>query len=590
MNKKQISEDVQQNQDLEEDSQSPSLPSRRKFIGNVGGITAATIAATVVGLPSLSGTKSSEVEAAEIGPQKGNQRRNKSAQIRHKAEVFNKQLGPPPHPCNGDEDLYPNKIGSYSKGLPHDNLGEVDLNAYDSLLNALSSGENSDFEAIPLGSPLATRRRLVNPQSGLAFDLEGTDSHQLAIPPAPAFASAEEAGEIVENYWMALLRDAPFTQYDSDSLAQDAAADIQALSDFRGPKSGGQVTTGTLFRGFTPGDLAGPYLSQFMLLPAQFGTEVVDMRQQTVSPGIDYMTAYPDWLSVQNGNTQGPESFDPTLRYIRNGRDLSAFVHIDVLFQAYFNACLTLLSIGAPFNPDNPYSNSQTQEGFGTFGGPHIKSLLSEVATRALKAVWYQKWFVHRRLRPEAFGGRIHNHLIGAANYPIHPDALNSQAIAEVFNNFGTFLLPMAFPEGSPTHPAYGAGHATVAGASVTAIKAFFDGSVRIADLLAANPLKRPDGTDITAPQVPSTDGLSLLDYTGSDAGDLTVEGELNKLAANISIGRNHAGVHWRTDYTESLLLGEAVTISILRDQRATYNEPFGGFTFRKFNGTTITV
>ncbi|MGH7890064.1 MAG: hypothetical protein ACRENF_05895, partial [Thermodesulfobacteriota bacterium] len=212
MNKKQINGDIQLNKDVEEESsQSPSLPSRRKFLGNVGGITAATIAATVVGLPSLPGTKNSEVNAAEIGPQNGSQRRNRSAKIRHDAEIFNKQLGVPSHPCNGDEDLYPNKIGSYSKGLPHNNLGEVDLDAYDSLINALSSGRNADFEAITLGSPLATRRRLINPQSGIAFDMEGTDSHQLAIPPAPAFASAEEAGEIVENYWMALLHDVPFT-------------------------------------------------------------------------------------------------------------------------------------------------------------------------------------------------------------------------------------------------------------------------------------------------------------------------------------------------------------------------------------------
>ena len=26
---------------------------------------------------------------------------------------------------------------------------------------------------------------------------------------------------------------------------------------------------------------------------------------------------------------------------------------------------------------------------------------------RALKAAWYQKWSVHRRLRPEEFGGRL---------------------------------------------------------------------------------------------------------------------------------------------------------------------------------------
>jgi hypothetical protein len=77
--------------------------------------------------------------------------------------------------------------------------------------------------------------------------------------------------------------------------------------------------------------------------------------------------------------------------------------------------------MGVPLNPGNPYNRSQTQSGFGTFGSPHINVLVTEVAARALKAVWYQKWFVHRRLRPEAFAGRIQNLLTHPGlNYPIH--------------------------------------------------------------------------------------------------------------------------------------------------------------------------
>jgi hypothetical protein len=68
------------------------------------------------------------------------------------------------------------------------------------------------------------------------------------------------------------------------------------------------------------------------------------------------------------------------------------------------------------------------------------------------------------------------------------------------------------------------------------------------------------------------------------------VGGELNKLASNIATGRNQAGVHWRSDSLESLRVGERLAISILRDQRNSYNENFGGFTFTKFDGTTITV
>jgi hypothetical protein len=216
---------------------------------------------------------------------------------------------------------------------------------------------------------------------------------------------------------------------------------------------------------------------------------------------------------------------------------------------------------------------SRNQIGFGTFGGPAIATAVAEIATSALKAVWYQKWLVHRRLRPEAYGGLVHNTLSRARAYPVHGDVLNSHAAAAVKMQHGTYLLPMAFPEGSPLHPSYGAGHATVAGAAVTILKAIFDESY-----VFPNPV------------VPSADGLSLMPYTGADAGSLTVGMELNKLASNIALGRNFAGVHWRSDYEESLKLGEALAISVLEDQKLTYREPFTGFTFTRFDGTKVTV
>jgi hypothetical protein len=220
----------------------------------------------------------------------------------------------------------------------------------------------------------------------------------------------------------------------------------------------------------------------------------------------------------------------------------------------------------------NPYIDSNTQWGFGTFGSPHILCLVTEVVSRALKAMWFQKWNVHRRMRPETFGGRIHNHITGRAHYPIDEEILNSDAVEEVCNKYGTYLLPQAFPEGSPTHPAYGAGHAVIAGACVTILKAWFDESFVIPD-----------------PLVPNEDGTALASYQGDDAGAMTVGGELNKLVANISIGRNGAGVHWRTDYTASVKLGEALAISVLEEQVNCYNEDYS-FALTKFDGTTITI
>jgi hypothetical protein len=75
------------------------------------------------------------------------------------------------HPTNGDEARYRNKIASYSKGPPHNALGEVTPSAYRAMLNALTSGVPANFEAIPLGGPLTGAVKLTNPQAGLGFDM-----------------------------------------------------------------------------------------------------------------------------------------------------------------------------------------------------------------------------------------------------------------------------------------------------------------------------------------------------------------------------------------------------------------------------------
>ncbi|HEU5130964.1 MAG TPA: hypothetical protein VFT26_02635, partial [Pyrinomonadaceae bacterium] len=422
-------------------------PNRRVFLGQVG---AATIAAGVIGIDAQAASGS-------------NQRANECAKLRRDAATTGLQATPQnlQHPNNQDENIYPNKIGNYSKGLPHNNDGTVVLSAYNALVNAINSGRPADFDAIPLGGT----RGLTNPQSGLAFDMQGPDAHALVQPPAPALASREQAAEISENYWMALLRDVPYSQYAANPIANAAAADLTLYgSDFKGAKSGGAVTTATLFRGLTPGDRVGPYLSQYFYQDCNFGANKIEQKITTTVPNVNYMTDFDTWLAVQRGIAQGPDAFDPVPRYMRNGRDIGQWVHIDVLFQAYFHAFLVLAGAGAPFDDGNPYNNNPSQIGFGTFGGPHIATLLCEVSTRALKAVWFQKWFVHRRLRPEVMAERVDRTLFAGAGYPVNAEILNSFNDSNRLKGFmpaGSALLPMAFPEGSPTHPAYGAGHAT---------------------------------------------------------------------------------------------------------------------------------
>lgn len=504
----------------------------------------------------------------EIGPLTVQERRKKAYHVRQKAAYSQKNRPHADHPCNGDESLFSNKIGNYSKGLPHNHLGEVNLKAYKALIHSLRTGKPGNFESIPLGSVV----KFSNPQAAYAFDLVGPDSHHLGIMAPPPFSSAWEASEMAELYWQALTHDVPFTDYNTNPLTVMAASDLSTFSKFKGPKVNQVVTTDTLFRGNTPGDLIGPYISQFLWKDIPFGATTIVQRYRTTVANDDHMTSYEEWLNIQNGLPPAAKNtFDSTPRYIRNSRDLSGWVHKDFTYQGFLAACLILLSFGgAALDRANPYLLSRTQDGFITFGAPHILDLVAKAARTALEAAWFQKFLIHRRLRPEEFGGRVHNHLTGAASYPINTELLSSQAISQVVNKFGTYLLPMAYPEGCPTHPAYPAGHACIAGAAATVLKAFFNESFVIPN-----------------PVIVSSDGLSLLPYPESS---LTIGGELNKLAANIALGRNAAGVHWRSDGSEGLKLGETVAIGILKDYKATFNENFNGFSLTKFNGTTIKI
>jgi len=332
-----------------------------------------------------------------------------------------------------------------------------------------------------------------------------------------------------------------------------------------------------LFRGAFPGETVGPYLSQFFITPTFFGQQPISQQQVAYQQNVDYLTDLSSWALIQNGGSTGLQNQDdPQLRFEHSGRDLSAWTHTDVLYQGYFVAFLVLNTIGAPANPGSMYSNSRTQIGFGTFGGPHFTGMLGEVACRALGRSWYQKWFVHRRHRPESGGGIVQLIKTGqgsSINCVLNNNVLKSQALQSSFNKYGSYLLSQAFPEGSPTHPSYPTGHGVVAGACITILKFFFDGNFVI-----PNPL------------LPTEDGLSLVPYTGSDRNQITVNGELNKLAHNITFGHGiHAGIHWRSDSDVSMILGEATAISFLQDQAETFNEKFTVH-FTKLDGTTATI
>ncbi len=563
----------------------PRSESRRKFLGGVSGAAVAAATAGAIGLQPLFGGKESAAEAS-IVPYNSETREDASLSYRtNTANAEHIDVGV--QPDNGDATTFTDFSGSYSKASLHDALGVPNAASWLSLTHALATGKFSDFEHIIVGTPGGGPNSKHNgPQGALAFDLEGLDSHATVVPPAPSVTSAETAAEEVEHYWAALLRDVPFSQYPTNSLVAAAVEDMNKLSflhssqnvEFPTPVKPENLFRGHFFHG--DGNVQGPYISQFMVQPTFYGAQPLSQQYQTFKPvgggGSDFMTSVAEYQHIENGgNSLGTLVNDPTFRFIRNGRDLTAYTHVDVLYQAYFTALLVLAGMGAPPNPGNPYIGSRTEKAFGTLGGPDAAATLAEMATRALKGVWFHKWIKDLRMRPEEYAALVQAHIthttpVPQASSALHPDVLNSAVLPLIFSAHGTYLMPQAFPEGSPTHPCYPTGHGTVGGACITALKFFFDGNFVIPN-----------------PVVPSDDGLSLLPFSGEPQ---TVNGELNKLAHNISFGHGiHAGIHFRSSTYFSILLGEQIALSVLQDRANSYNEPFS-ITITKFDGTTATI
>ena len=464
--------------------------------------------------------------------------------------------------ANADESSLPEWIACHSKGLPQKAPAVVDPAAYKALLTAMKSENSSDFDRIPR----AGGRKHSDPQSSFAFHLEGGDPHTFDIPAAPSIISSDCVPDSDELYWQALCRDVPFAEYNKSSIVAEAAANLGK-------------TPATAFRGPTKGDLEGPYISQFLLKPIPYGSGYIQQRYNSPIAGEDYMTTLDEWSQIQAGFLPWRElKYDPDQRYIRTGRDLAEYVHYDFAYQAHLGAALILINANAKsihncnqFRSDNnPYRYSTIEDGFATFGPPEVTDWLGRVSTAALKAAYFQKWAVHRRLRPEALGGLIHLTRTGQRKDPLHSSLLRSKAVEATFSKQQSYFLSQSYPEGCPMHPSYPSGHAAIAGACAVVLKACFDGSMLLPACVE-----------------PSLDGMKLLPC---DNYFPTVNSEINKLAFNISMGRGWAGIHYRSDTTSGLLLGEEVGISILQDLVTTYTDSTKGLTLQKFDGTKIHI
>lgn len=415
--------------------------------------------------------------------------------------------------------------------------------------------------------------------------------------------------------------------------------------------AGRKVNRKNLFRGPTKGDLLKDYLSVFImqnrppLFPAGCAPHVADLigagkfarilsQSLQVPQAIDkdFGLTWDQYVCIQNAYVPElyPDGYFTGLGPLTTARNLGDHVHTDNVYEHYIRAADILVgnqhqrSLSSPYTMVTGAEPFYRNEGDGpTLGPSDAYSLLGGVREVAERASFTQKWVVARRARPEVMAALIDlaNRDGEGSNDPINQ--LRSQIKKKLFsaltsgsgavaaflnrvrqwnNSRGgeeNFLLAQMYPEGSPAHPSWVSGHATVAGACVTVLKALFNDLQPVIIVPEMKAGFRTSSKKSAEPLDKCQPKLDPHEPTMSD--ERTVGGELDKLASNISLGRSFGGVHYRSDGEHGILLGEEVAIRYLQDHLREYREMLRscdpdnpksprGLTLTKRNGQRICI
>ena len=493
---------------------------------------------------------------------------------------------------DGNNEYYP---WVFSKTLTHSAQGFPLKSEVDKIIEAWKYGDDEHYDEVKQSA--VNQRKLEGVACSLSFNLVGTDSSVPRVAPIHPVDSEENIFEMAEVYAMALLRDETFIDLE-EGHSSAANTLLGHLNNFpnktTAPLVMGNITAKSLLRGGGVDESEGPYISQLLYLPFKYGNLNVDQKFVVENDFNDSLDPV-EWKSIQEGKVNGVVSTSPA-KYMYTPRVLGSAVHKDPLYQFYYNATLVLFQNGIGPQGWTP-TNASASSAWTSAGPPDVLSSVAHVSLGALRVAWANKWG-NMKIRPEVCAQRIELSLNPSLDITRVPGlgalaSLSSTAhmtsILTLVKNdnknintsYDNVLLKLQYPEGSPTHPTCPAGHAVVSGAGVTVLKAMLD--------THAGNVKKPWPSLVKH----SVDGDSLIDYTGDTSG-MTIVGELNKLASNIALGRDWAGVHYRCDGDCGVKLGELYAITYLIDKAKEYHESqtglFTGFTLEKFDGSLVLI
>ena len=522
-------------------------------------------------------------------------------------------------PFVSDDILYgiPNFRGVYSKGFVGHTGGTVASGPigpppipYRAFAEAIRNKDLNTVNAIGAQNP-----RLVDPYCLFDVEYEGLYRASFTIPIAPGPYSAQAQAEMLEVYSMALLRDYHLILLDpsdgrygtlSTSEWNDAKNRMNTIitqlnaynqplgNPLQAPVNGsGFIQNNLLYRGRTTGDLKGPYISQLFYYSAFPGNMYINQNYLVADisfnsndvSGTSFNNTPSTFANIWNGGTVGPTG-DYALRYLSTIRDVAIYINKDEVWQPFFIAVSALLDRGIPTGFFTKSRKAGTSR-FINLGPVDLWGLMVKAMKQAMNATWVWKW-QQLRLRPEEMAYQINLSQNFGYTLDFSQNFLNNQILTNSTYgisgaNSGQFILPLTYSNGSPCHPAYPAGHATIAGSLATVVKAYFncDGLIEgYVPKVSTLPYNVFSGTQLE---------LYRTGSTGGPTGFFRIDDEVDKMASNCSFSRAMGGVHYRSDCEAGLNIGENVAIAVLQQEVFKYDDEVN-FRFRKRDGTIVNI
>ena len=411
-------------------------------------------------------------------------------------------------------------------------------------LDAALLAPPAERDAAFWGIRLTGRMKLASPRFGVQPPPVGFGDY-------PADDSAQTAAELIELALLARVLDTPWRSI--NEAVQRIGNPLDGLSEIlQGP-----TKPASLFRSEQP---AGPepYVSQLLLLPVPMGAMTAEQRYR-LRTGVYGVTAETQAAMLRGAPIEA-QSYGPET-YIHTPRALASAMHQDPPYLMGLHSMLILDGLRVPRS--SLFPPLPAEAGFTDYGGPaSAQCLLAEASDEAFYDCWALKWGAARRARPEELLAR---------QEVLHP--LWHERGAPLLAPWGG-RLPLPIAEGCPMHTAWPSGHAVTAAAEAVVMMATYQ-----------------DRPWPLAPIQAKPDGLSLIPASSST---LTVHGELRRFAWNKGHGRCHLGVHYRSDVTAGLMVGQAAAVRVLRQRKAEADRlglaPWGTTTFTGFGGMLITI